>query len=100
MPGSGRGLLIVRNDMTISGALQWDGIILVGGTLTSNGNNSVNGAVVTGLNVLIGENPGVSDVGNGTKTYRYDSCNVAEAGRRFAGLAPLRNTSADNWASY
>ena len=42
--------------MTISGALQWDGIILVGGTLTSNSNNSVNGAVVTGLNVLIGEN--------------------------------------------
>ena len=42
--------------MTISGALQWDGIILVGGTLTSNGNNSVNVAVVTGLNVLIGEN--------------------------------------------
>ena len=86
--------------MTISGALQWDGIILVGGTLTSNGSNSVNGAVVAGLNVLIGENPGVSDVGNGTKTYRYDSCNVAEAGRRFAGLAPLQNTSADNWASY
>ena len=100
LPGNGRGLLIVRNDMTISGSLQWDGIVLVGGTLTSNGTNSVHGAVVTGLNVLIGENPGVSDIGNGTKTYRYDSCNVAEAGRRFAGLAPFRNTGSDNWKTY
>ena len=100
LPGSGRGLLIVRNDMEISDALQWDGVILVGGALTSNGNNTVSGALVTGLNVLLGENPGMSDVGNGTKTYRYDSCNVSKAGEQFKGLAPLRNTGADNWATY
>jgi hypothetical protein len=100
LPGSGRGLLVVRNDMTISGSRQWDGIIMVGGALISSGNNTVNGSVVSGLNVLIGETPGMSDLGNGTKTYRYDSCNIEEAGRRFAGLAPLRNTGADNWATY
>ena len=33
--------------MTISDALKWDGIILVGGTFTSNGNNTVSGALVT-----------------------------------------------------
>jgi hypothetical protein len=100
LPGNGRGLLIVRNSMTIGGARQWDGIILVGGTLTSNGNNTVSGAVVTGLNMLIGESVPVSDVGNGNKTYRYDSCNVASAASRFGGLSPLRNTSSDNWPSY
>jgi hypothetical protein len=105
LPADGRGTLIVKNDMTISGSKSWNGIILVGGTLTSNGNNTVLGAVVTGLNVMIGGNPDestidVSDVGNGNKTYRYDSCNVAAAANAFGGLVPFRNTFADNWASY
>jgi hypothetical protein len=100
LPGDGRGTLVVKNNLTISGSKSWDGIVLVGGTLVSNGNNSVNGAVVTGLNVQLGQTVGVSDVGNGTKTYRYDSCNVANAAAHFAGLQPFRNTSVDNWASY
>lgn len=100
LPGDGRGTLVVKNNLTISGSKSWDGIVLVGGTLISNGNNSVEGAVVTGLNVQLGQVVPVSDVGNGTKTYRYDSCNVANAASRFAGLQPFRNTSVDNWASY
>lgn len=100
LPGNGRGLLVVRNNMTIGGSRQWDGIVLVGGTLKSNGNNTVSGAVVSGLNVLLGQTVGTSDVGNGTKTYRYDSCKVANAASRFGGLSPMRNTSADNWPSY
>ena len=105
LPGDGRGTLVVRRNMTISGSKSWDGIILVGGTLTSNGNNTVLGAVVTGLNVQLGDTVGpsavgVSDVGNGNKTYRYDSCNVAKAAARFAGLVPFRNTQVDNWATY
>ena len=100
LPGSGRGMLIVKNNMTIGGSLTWDGIIMVGGTLVSNGNNTIKGTLVTGLNVLLGQTVGVSDVGNGTKTIRFDSCNVADATSRFNGLAPIRNSSADNWKSY
>ena len=100
LPSSGRGFLVVRNNMTISGSLTWDGVILVGGTLTSNGNNKVRGAVTSGLNVKLGEIVGVSDVGNGTKVFQYDSCNIAEATKRFRGLAPFRNTGADNWSTY
>ena len=100
LPTSGRGMLIVRNDMTIGGNINWDGIILVGGTYTSNGTNTVRGALVTGLNVLLGQSVLPSNVGNGTKTYRYDSCNVESAMRRFNGLAPLRNSGADNWPAY
>lgn len=100
LPTSGRGILIVRNDMDIGGSIQWDGIILVGGVFTSNGNNTVSGALVTGLNVTLGQTVLPSNIGNGTKTYRYDSCNVENAVRRFNGLAPLRNTAVDNWASY
>lgn len=100
LPSSGRGMLIVKNNMTISGSLQWDGIILVGGTLTSNGNNTVKGTIVTGLNVLLGQSVGVSDIGNGTKVFKFDSCNVENATSRFNGLAPIRNSGADNWKSY
>lgn len=100
LPGNGRGLLIVRNNLTISGAHQWDGVIIVGGTLTSIGNNTVNGVVVTGLNVLLGESVTASDLGTGAKTYRYDSCAVGNATSRWDGLYPIRNTSADNWRMY
>lgn len=100
LPGDGRGTLIVRNDLTISGNKTWRGLVLVGGTLTSNGNNTVAGSVLTGLNVLLGQAVGVSDVGNGTKTYQYNSCNLDSAAARFRGLAPMRNTSVDNWPSY
>jgi hypothetical protein len=100
LPASGRGMLIVKNDMTMGGSLQWDGIIMVGGTYTSNGNNTVSGALVTGLNVLLGQIVPPSNIGNGTKTYRFDSCNIESSMRRFNGLAPLRNSGADNWASY
>ncbi|HEX6941656.1 MAG TPA: hypothetical protein VF128_01945 [Gemmatimonadaceae bacterium] len=100
LPSSGRGMLIVKNDMTIGGSLTWDGIIMVGGTLVSNGNNTIKGTLVTGLNVLLGQTVGVSDVGNGTKIIKFDSCNVASATNRFNGLAPIRNSGADNWKSY
>ena len=100
LPGSGRGMLIVKNDMVINDLMTWDGIILVGGTFTSNGNNSVKGALVTGLNVLLGQVVPPSNVGNGTKNYMFDSCNVENATKKFNGLAPLRNAGADNWPSY
>ena len=100
LPSSGRGMLIVKNDMTIGGSLTWDGIIMVGGTLVSNGSNTIKGTLVTGLNVLLGQTVGVSDVGNGTKIIKFDSCNVASATNRFNGLAPIRNSGADNWKSY
>lgn len=100
LPNSGRGTLIVRGDLTISGNRSWDGIVLVGGELTSNGNNKVRGATITGLNVKLGESPGDSDVGNGNKTYVYNSCNVRDAMQGQASLRMLDNTWLDTWAQY
>ena len=97
LPSDGQGMLIVQGNLTISGSSQWKGIILVGGALTSNGNNTVLGAVITGLNVKLGQSVGVSDVGNGTKHYQYDSCNIANALNNFASFTGLRNGIVDNW---
>lgn len=79
-PGqSGRGVIIARHDVTLNGNFDWDGIMLVGGALTSDGFQEINGATVTGLNLLLGESVGDSDLGNGNKVFQYHSCNVLAA---------------------
>jgi hypothetical protein len=91
MPNAGRGMLIVQDNVTFSGSGPgWDGIVLVGGRLRSNGANHIYGATVTGLNVQLGFTPDANDVNdlNGTKVFQYDSCAVSSA---TAGLGKLRS---------
>ena len=79
-PGdSGRGVIVARHDVRMNGSFEWDGIMLVGGALRSNGNQTVEGMVVTGLNLLLGESPSDTDLGNGNKTFQYHSCNILSA---------------------
>ncbi|MBW7935033.1 MAG: hypothetical protein H3C62_15790, partial [Gemmatimonadaceae bacterium] len=54
----GRGLLIVQDDIRLNGnTAGWDGILLVGGRLRTNGANRVQGATVSGLNTQLGVTP-------------------------------------------
>jgi hypothetical protein len=100
-PGqSGSGLLVIRGNVQLNGSFSWNGVILVGGVLTSNGNNTVSGAVVSGLNVKLGLTVLSSDVGNGTKTFRYNSCHVNSALAGLGGLVPIANAWSDNWPVY
>jgi hypothetical protein len=90
----------------MNGSDQWEGLVLVGEHLISNGNNRVYGATYTGLDVLL-EDPadwqqwmddlGQQTVGNGNKTFQYDSCTIAQALDRFGGFAVLDRTWMDNW---
>jgi hypothetical protein len=100
LPYAGRGTLIVTGDLTVSGSNMWDGVVLAGGNLISNGNNVVEGAVVTGLNVELGQSVSMASVGNGTKTYQYNSCNVARAMAKTAHLIGVTNAWVDNWPTY
>jgi hypothetical protein len=100
LPTSGRGILVVKNDLKLGGSVEWDGIILVGGHLTSSGNNTVSGVIISGLNTILGQVVPPSDIGNGTKIFKYNSCSVASALAHFTGLRALRNTTVDNWPSY
>jgi hypothetical protein len=96
----GKGILIVTGNLTLSGSFQYSGIVLVGGTLTSNGNNTVEGAVVTGLNIKTGVAVPQEAVGNGNKTFQYNSCNIDMALNRLGSLQRLRNAWTDSWSSY
>lgn len=97
---SGRGTLIVTGTLTQNNGSQWDGVVLVGQTLISNGATGVHGATITGLNVLLGQAVPIQDIGNGTKLYDIDSCKASRALNSQAKLRPLPNTWMDNWASY
>ncbi len=111
VPG-GRGLLIIDGNGVMSGNTQWDGIIMTGGTFTSNGTTDIFGAVVSGLNMKLtptelstllgpsGSYPGQSDVGNGTKDIEYDSCEVMKAASRFGYFKAIPNAWMDNFTTY
>ena len=77
---TGQGILIVDGNFTTNGNFEWDGLVLVGGKLAaSNGTEEVRGGIATGLDELLGENVPASNIGNGTKTFKYNSCNVYKA---------------------
>ncbi len=79
-PGeSGRGTLIFTGSAEFNGSFSWEGLILVGNDFVSNGNNDIDGAVIAGLNLLLGVSPQPTELGNGTWTIDYHSCNVLSA---------------------
>jgi type II secretory pathway pseudopilin PulG len=98
-PSSGKGILIVTGNMTLSGSTTWEGLILVGGYLRSNGNNTVRGAVISGLNVKLGQAVGASQM-NGSKSYQYDSCALTRALGHIGSIQRVRNGWTDTWSSY
>ena len=100
LPSSGQGTLIVTGALTMSGTITWNGIVLVGDNLTSNGTNGVNGATVTGLNVKLGAIISQGDIANGVKSFNYNSCNVARALGRWGQLVGYTNAWVDNWPTY
>ena len=75
----GRGTIIATGDLAMNGSFEWEGLLLVGGALTSNGNQTIEGGAITGLNILLGETPDETDIGNGTKIFQYNSCYVKRA---------------------
>jgi len=99
LPSSGKGMLIVTGSLILNGNVGWLGVILVGNDITSNGNNTVAGATVSGLNKKLGTYV-KGAVGNGTKQYNYNSCEVAKATTTMGALVTLRNTWVDNWVEY
>lgn len=104
LPVAGRGMIIADSNFTISGSNMWDGVVLIGGKLTSNGNNTTSGATMSGLNLLLGGTPGQSEdkednsTANGTKTYVYNSCNVTKASKGLQSYKALNNTYIDQLA--
>ena len=101
LPTSGQGMIIATGSLIISGSIGWKGVLLVGDDVVSNGINGVAGATISGLNVKLEPARYVPhSEANGTKTYTYNSCEVAKANRTAGALVTLKNTWVDNWVEY
>jgi hypothetical protein len=101
LPASGKGLLIVDSNLVISSSRDWDGVILVGGSLTANGTGDVNGSIITGLNKLIGAmDSGMldNDMISNRVQFRYNSCRVESAAKKVDRYFAFTNTWMDNVA--
>lgn len=95
----GRGILIVTGNALFSNFF-WDGIVLVGGAAEMSGTSAnVNGGVIAGLNVLLGQTVGNATVANGLVHVTYDSCKIDAALQNLGGWRRLQNTWSDNWPS-
>lgn len=100
LPGDGRGTVITTGNLTLGGNRNWNGIIMVGGILTDNGSGHIEGAVLSGLNVKLGEPVGASSKANGTKDYIYNSCHISAAMAGMARLSQIPNAWSDNWSTW
>jgi hypothetical protein len=99
---SGTGLLIVTDDLTMSGAFaSWSGLVLVGDEIRFLATDSTvfRGMVISGLNGLLGSTHTI-DFGATRVNIRYDSCRISKALARLTGFFPVPNAWVDNWASY
>lgn len=93
-PGhSGRGMIVATGDLTFNGGFDWNGPILAGGSVTSNGQQQIQGGVIAGLNTLLGQTVDEVTIGNGFKSFRYNSCEVLEAQRSSAPLVAEPGTA-------
>lgn len=92
----GRGLLVVRGDLDMNGSFEWNGTILVGGHIISDGNQTITGGLVTGLNATLDppEDPGEGsiDLGNGNKLFQFHTCEIQKAARSAGSLVQLDHT--------
>lgn len=89
--GRGQGVLLVDGDLTLRGNFQFDGIIIVGGSLRTSGvGNRVTGAVLA---------RGVGDGSHelGALRLRYSSCVVRTA---LAAAGALRPAPLRSWAEW
>ena len=70
-----KSLIVTGGISTTGNNFTWRGVVMVGNDITGNGNNDIQGAVLSALNAKLGQSVPIDTV-NGTKTYQYNSCNV------------------------
>jgi hypothetical protein len=96
-PTDGRGLLVVTGNLSLPASRVWDGVIIVGEQLQAVADATVNGAMLSGLNLKLGMPNAPADAVDGTVVVQYNSCHVARALASFGGLSPMRNATIDRW---
>jgi hypothetical protein len=105
LTGRRYGILVVTGNVDLASAAHWDGILIVGGRLTTPSGGSstytVHGMVITGLNMLKGQAVQANQLRRGTgRVIQWASCYTAPSVTGLAVFAPVQGTWFDNWALY
>jgi hypothetical protein len=96
----GRGLLIITGNLSGNSAtFNWNGLVLVGGNVSGNFTSTINGGLISSLNVKLGQTVD-NNVAEGVKTIRYNSCAITKSLSNLGALVPLNNAWVDNWVEY
>jgi hypothetical protein len=96
----GRGTLIVLGDLNLGMGDKFEGIVLVGNRIDDSGSGEIRGAVVTGLDAMLGKYVQQSSKADGTKDYLYDSCAVQRAADNHMRLVQIPSSWVDNWHTW
>jgi|SRR5688572_20780407 len=96
----GRGTLIATGDLNLGMGDKFEGIVLVGNRIDDSGSGEIRGAVVTGLDALLGKYVQQSSKADGTKDYLYDSCSVQKAADNHMRLVQIPSSWVDNWHTW
>jgi hypothetical protein len=99
---TGRGLLIVSGDLTVIGsAVQWYGVVLVGGSIAFDAaDQRFDGLVASGLNAQLGLPTSAGVIGGDYLDIDFNAMYVYLAMRPLTGFAPIENALVEHWATY
>jgi len=99
LSGKRNGLLIVTGNVTLESNVHWDGILVVGGIVSSQGADiKMHGIMITGLN---GPSVAPDTIRRGSKNdYWPNSCYTDPSLAALSGLVPIKNAWVDTWSTY
>lgn len=101
---TGTGLLVVEEDLTLSGSwFKWEGAVLVGGAVNFNADSvQIEGVFISGLEEQTDPSPGTGKWALAPRDIRvlYNSCHVQKAFTAYSGFSPVENGWMDHWSEY
>lgn len=104
------GVLVVTGDVIMANQAHWDGVMVIGGRLIAQGDFFIHGAVITGLNIMLGmtvvpdsiirQNDSWQSGFSPLHAIDWSWCHVRWSTNALSGMAPVRNSWLDTWALY
>ncbi|MFQ5680306.1 MAG: hypothetical protein ACE5HP_12715 [Gemmatimonadota bacterium] len=81
---SGRGALLATGELELSDGFSWEGILLVAGAVRITGRVRITGALLAGLDSVLGAPQPGNELASDDVQILFHSCNVVTAARRLA----------------
>ena len=99
--GQRRGMLVVAGNVIMAPNAHWDGIILAGGTFSTDAAGTItHGMVVTGLDLARGLPVAPDSIQAGAVKLQWTWCYTQSSVSSLSALVPIPNAWVDTWSNY